>query len=183
MSTTTEYDIIGSYKQLEWGRVVKSRFLEQLDSLSQTHQFTFDDFCVISHEEIKQMILEEKSAKFFIDRRNMSILDLCKLFCLRRLELKPNLPSDRVDCKTEAAFLLSRTQKFQAIIQEREAHLIAQVRKISSLSYAAGLDRDLHVLSSHSSPSHQIENMLDQIIDLNRQLLKTINQLSRSSNT
>lgn len=55
MVQTIENNLIGSERQLDWAYSIRSRFLEQLHSLSETHQFTFDNIYVITGEEIRQM--------------------------------------------------------------------------------------------------------------------------------
>jgi hypothetical protein len=177
-------NLVGTFRQIEWATAIRLKFLSEIESLDKTKEFVFDNFCVISYAEITQLICEEQSAEFFIDNRRLDTLSLCRILCLKRLKLMPVSPTGKVDVKAEAAFLLARIQKFRQLITERESLLLEQSRQLSSFIYTAGIDRDEARLPySNYQNRSDVESLLDRIVDLNRELEKTISHLVRISNS
>jgi hypothetical protein len=182
-SYTPSINLAGTPKQIAWAISIRQRIIDELDGYieTNTHEFVFDEFSVVSFAEIKWLIATEASAVFFIDHKGLSTLEISRIVCLKHLQYRQIASEDEnADLNSEISLLKSRVEKLRSLVSARIPAIAEKSRKIERFYNATDI-RDDEELPAPYSPNrhHKVDNILDIIYELERQLDSAARKLSR----
>ncbi len=182
-SYTPAVNLAGTPKQITWAISIRQRIIDELDSYieSNTHEFVFDEFSVVSFAEIKWTIATEASAVFFIDHRSLSTLEISRIACLKHLKYCQIASADEnADLNSEISLLKSRVEKLRSLVSARLPAITEKSRKIERFYDASNIRNDEELPAPYSPNRHyKVDNILDIICELERQLDSAARKLSR----
>jgi hypothetical protein len=171
---TPPVDLVGTVRQIFWAKSIRQRIIDDLDDRikTNTHEFVFDKYSVVSFSEIKRLIITEESANFFIDNKGLNTLEICRLACLKHLKYCKIVSADEnADLNAEIFLLKSGIEKLQSLILTRIPAIAEKSRKIDRFYNATNIHDDEEVPAPYNSHRrYKVDNILDLANELQRQL-------------
>lgn len=178
---TPPVNLVGTVRQIAWATSIRQRIIDDLDDhiKSNTHEFVFDKFSVVSFAEIKRLITTEESAAFFIDHKGLNTLEIYRLACLKHLKYcKIASADENADLNAEISLLKSGIEKLQSLISTRIPAIAEKSRKIERFYDAINIHDDKELPAPYSSHRrYTVDNILDLANELQRQLESAVRKL------
>jgi hypothetical protein len=136
---------------------------------------------VVSFTEIKWLVATEASAVFFIDHKGLSTLEISRIVCLKHLKYCQIASEDEnADLNSEIALLKSRVEKLRSLVSARIPAIAEKSHKIGRFYDATDIRDDEELPAPYSSHRrHTVDNILDVVYELERQLDSAARKLSR----